>query len=326
MVPKASLALALALSATLTTAGSVDKRITGGEEAAEGEFPSMISFQSNGHYCGGVLLDSTTVLTASHCEKYDTSYDKSRVVRESDKIKYAKLPEEGSDPAPNSTAIAVGWGDQGARPLLNGSPVSKLHKVTLPVHDRQVCISADPEAGGRDSIVCAGGEGRSVCLYDSGGPLFDAATGTLIGLASWLPEDKNGNQCDQAPNIFTRVGSYIPWIKANLGGGVGQLPAAEEVWIRNATRQMGAHCGRFMHEDPDDACDEASVECLKEMPQGTPEMELLQCVDRKEACAGQKCKPSKHSQCIEKAKVCVKEKGIQVGSIEEIQECALKNL
>ncbi|PMB73820.1 Mite allergen Der p 3 [Beauveria bassiana] len=81
MVPKASLALALALSATLTTARSVDKRIAGGEEAAEGEFPSMISFQSNGHYCGGVLLDSTTVLTASHCGKYDTSYDKSRVVR-----------------------------------------------------------------------------------------------------------------------------------------------------------------------------------------------------------------------------------------------------
>ncbi|PQK15859.1 hypothetical protein BB8028_0006g01810 [Beauveria bassiana] len=370
MVPKASLALALALSATLTTARSVHKRITGGEEAAEGEFPSMISFQSNAHYCGGVLLDSTTVLTARHCDNEDTSYDKSKVVRtwdsggvvsgyvkatvapfgfpkaeepanwpddiqiwklltaieESDKIKYAKLPEEGSDPAPNSTAIAVGWGDQGARPLLYGSPVSKLHKVTLPIHDRQVCISADPEAGGRDSIVCAGGEGRSMCLYDSGGPLFDAATGTLIGLASWVPKDKNGNECDQAPNIFTRVGSYIPWIKANLGGGVGQLPAAEEVWIRNATRQMGGHCSRFMHEDPDHACNEASVECLKEMPQGTPKMELLQCVDRKEACAGQKCKPSKHSQCIEKAKVCVKEKDIEVGSIKEIQECALKNL
>ncbi|KGQ06308.1 hypothetical protein BBAD15_g8372 [Beauveria bassiana D1-5] len=157
-------------------------------------------------------------------------------------------------------------------------------------------------------------------------PFFDAATGTLIGIASWVPKDKNGNECDQAPNIFTRVGSYIPWIKANLGGGVGQLPAAEEVWIRNATSQMGGHCSRFMHEDPDNACNEASVECLKEMPQGTPETELLQCVDRKEACAGQKCKPSKHSQCIEKAKVCVKEKDIQVGSIKEIQECALKNL
>jgi hypothetical protein len=189
-----------------------------------------------------------------------------------------------------------------------------------------VCIDADPEAAGRDSIVCAGGEGRSVCLYDSGGPLFDAATGTLIGLTSWAPKDKNGNQCDQAPAVFTRVGSFIPWIKANLGGGVGQLPGPEEMWIRNATSQMGIHCNRFMHPDPGGACKEASGECLKEMPQDTPSTELLQCVDMKEACAGQKGELAKHSQCIEKAKVCVKEKDIWVGDVEEIRKCALKDL
>lgn len=30
-------------------------------------------------------------------------------IRESDTIAYAKLPTDGSDPGPNSTAIAVGW-------------------------------------------------------------------------------------------------------------------------------------------------------------------------------------------------------------------------
>ncbi|KAF1738263.1 Trypsin [Beauveria bassiana] len=395
MVPKTSLALVLALSTTSTTARSIDKRIIGGEEAAEGEFPSMVSFQSNGHECGGVLLDSTTVLTADHCGKHDTSHDKDRVVRvgttvsarppdpsqallrlaieaasgrgaegrnaptggkrddnigrsripaewcpaeqptywpndiqiwklltaieESDKIKYAKLPEEGSDPAPNSTAITVGWGDQGAESFHVPSPVSKLHKVTLPVHDRQVCIQADPNAGGRDSIVCAGGGGRGVGNFDSGGPLFDAATGTLIGITSWVPKEKNGAECGQMPTVFTRI-------KANLGGGVGQPPSAEELWIREATLLMSEHCSRFLHEDPDDACGEASGECLKEMPQDTPDTELLRCLDFKEACAGQKGEPAKHSQCIEKAKVCVKEKDIRVGGTEEIQECALKDL
>ncbi|KAM3491138.1 hypothetical protein MY3957_005544 [Beauveria namnaoensis] len=330
MVPKASLALVLALSAASTTARSIDKRIIGGEEAAEGEFPSMIL------YSGGVVSGyaKATVAPFGFPKAEHPTYWPNDIqiwkllttIEESDKIKYAKLPEEGSDPAPNSTAITVGWGDQGAESFHISSPVSKLHKVTLPVHDRQVCIQADPNAGGRDSIVCAGGGGRGVGKFDSGGPLFDAATGTLISITSWVPKEKNGAECGQMPTVFTRVGSYIPWIKANLGGGVGQPPSAEELWIREATLLMSGHCSRFLHEDPDDACEEASGECLKEMPQDTPDTELLRCMDFREACAGQKGEPAKHSQCIEKAKVCVKEKDIRYGGTEEIQECALKDL
>ncbi|KAM3476427.1 hypothetical protein MY8738_006953 [Beauveria namnaoensis] len=331
MVPKASLALVLALSAASTTARSIDKRIIGGEEAAEGEFPSMGREGRNDVVSG---YAKATVAPFGFPKAEHPTYWPNDIqiwklltaIEESDKIKYAKLPEEGSDPAPNSTAITVGWGDQGAESFHISSPVSKLHKVTLPVHDRQVCIQADPNAGGRDSIVCAGGGGRDLGKFDSGGPLFDAATGTLIGITSWVPKEKNGAECGQMPTVFTRVGSYIPWIKANLGGGVGQPPSAEELWIREATLLMSGHCSRFLHEDPDDACEEASGECPKEMPQDTPDTELLRCMDFKEACAGQKGEPAKHSQCIEKAKVCVKEKDIRYGGTEEIQECALKDL
>ncbi|CAH0002179.1 unnamed protein product [Clonostachys byssicola] len=42
--------------------------IVGGEEAALGEFPYMISLSlSSGHHCGGVLLNAYTVITAAHC-------------------------------------------------------------------------------------------------------------------------------------------------------------------------------------------------------------------------------------------------------------------
>ena len=42
--------------------------IVGGVPAVLGEFPYIISMQRNGsHFCGGSLLDSTTVLTAAHC-------------------------------------------------------------------------------------------------------------------------------------------------------------------------------------------------------------------------------------------------------------------
>lgn len=42
--------------------------IVGGVLAAAGDFPFIVSLQKNGaHFCGGSLLDSTTVLTAAHC-------------------------------------------------------------------------------------------------------------------------------------------------------------------------------------------------------------------------------------------------------------------
>ena len=41
----------------------------GGEDADITDFPFMVSLQSlsGNHLCGGVLIDSTHVLTAAHC-------------------------------------------------------------------------------------------------------------------------------------------------------------------------------------------------------------------------------------------------------------------
>lgn len=69
MVRKAAITLAVAFSAILAAAATVNKRIYAGEEAKEGEFPFIVRL----HYedptiiCGGSLLDSTTVVTAGHC-------------------------------------------------------------------------------------------------------------------------------------------------------------------------------------------------------------------------------------------------------------------
>lgn len=48
--------------------------IVGGVPATAGEFPFIVSLQTNGaHFCGGSLLDSTTVLTAAHCAEGQTT-------------------------------------------------------------------------------------------------------------------------------------------------------------------------------------------------------------------------------------------------------------
>lgn len=42
--------------------------IVGGTTAAAGDFPFIVSLSSrNSHFCGGVLLNANTVITAAHC-------------------------------------------------------------------------------------------------------------------------------------------------------------------------------------------------------------------------------------------------------------------
>ena len=48
--------------------------VIGGEDAEITDWPFMVSVQgtSGGHFCGGVLFDSTHVLTAAHCVEGDS--------------------------------------------------------------------------------------------------------------------------------------------------------------------------------------------------------------------------------------------------------------
>jgi trypsin len=77
MAPTLALAVALAMP-VLSMAAAFEKPasfavharqdIVGGTTAALGEFPYMVSLtHSSSHFCGGVLLNAYTVLTAAHC-------------------------------------------------------------------------------------------------------------------------------------------------------------------------------------------------------------------------------------------------------------------
>lgn len=91
MAPILNFALALAmpilsLAAALPTGAELENRATtlggtpdivGGTTAALGEFPYLVSLSYSGsHFCGGVLLNAYTVLTAAHCS---VSYSASSV-------------------------------------------------------------------------------------------------------------------------------------------------------------------------------------------------------------------------------------------------------
>ncbi|KAK8925615.1 hypothetical protein H634G_10152 [Metarhizium anisopliae BRIP 53293] len=330
MIRKALITLTVTLTAVSAAAVAIDKRIIGGEEAKDGDFPFIVSIGSSAeglssHICGGALLDNTTVLTAARCLR-DAYYvragtkdlSKSAVVgkldfvvahpdykrgpprrghfpsavndiailklstpiEESDKIKYATLPENDSDPVVDSTAVTAGWGEQVSleRDVYQDD---KLQKIEIPVRPLEDCLDVTPDAVGRDTKICAGGDGKNVFRFDSGGPLIDQ-DGRLIGVAL------AGSFDIQNPSIYTKVGSYMPFIKEYLGSVSNPDPTARPI---TEAREEKLHPAIFLREQVKNYCEKKFAEnvfdCFSaagdckglQKPDGNMD-EVFQCMDK----------------------------------------------
>lgn len=108
---------------------------------------------------------------------------------------------------------------RGSTTDVNGSPVVMLNKAAISVLARDHCREFAPEAGDRDTVVCTDGNHKNSCLYDSGGPLVDEQKRQVIGVVSFGLPGKSGEalKCGEAPTMYTRVASYIPFILENMG-------------------------------------------------------------------------------------------------------------
>jgi len=90
---------------------------------------------------------------------------------------------------------------------------SHLQYTDLTVIENSVCQKSFNSLIVTSRVICvATPKGTSTCQGDSGGPL--ALDGVLIGITSFGSPD--GCQVDE-PAAFTRVTSYLDWIKANSG-------------------------------------------------------------------------------------------------------------
>ncbi|KFG79895.1 trypsin- protease [Metarhizium anisopliae] len=356
MVRKLVTALAVALSAISATATAIDKRIVGGEEAKDlSQYPYLVSVHPMGgsyHFCGGILLDNSTVLTAAHCLyrpvkcrekpqdcqgdvflvraasldretggtvsevasfKIHPNYDGhvnnayphdiailklSTSIQESNIIRYgyANLAASGSDPVPDSIALAPGWG------LLefSGPMPDKLRQVYVPIRARDSC------KGATEAMVCAGGDGKDTCTGDSGGPLIDRETGQIVGIVS------SGVGCG-GTGLYTRVASYRSFINENLGDK--GTPTREQ--------QLQDHCGRSGNDK--DACMFAARRCTSQVKPDATMLEFLQCVDMMQVC-GEKDVADKTDQCIANAKVCREQEKLPLGDLDKLSQCAKKDL
>ncbi|XP_011863837.1 PREDICTED: trypsin-1-like [Vollenhovia emeryi] len=231
-----------------------DPRIVNGEDAKLGEIPYQVSLQYKGnnfHFCGGSILNNNYVITAAHCVEDESAtglkvvagslklsdpksqHEVEKIIvhkdyneinswindiallkvktpfKESSTMKRVPLPPKGHVVKANDIAVVSGWGN-----LWSGGPsTDKLQRVNILIADQEYCKDMYGSMGYNiyATHVCAHDPSveKGSCQGDSGGPL--TVGGKLVGLVSWA----RGCADTSYPTVFTRVVSYLDWIKAN---------------------------------------------------------------------------------------------------------------
>merc|ERR1712083_1111614 len=119
------------------------------------------------------------------------------------------LPSSSTDTYEGKMGTVAGWGllrEGGSRPTV-------LMELTMKIWGNQKCSTtygSTAPAGIKDSMMCAGKQGKDSCSGDSGGP-FVTPVGDhweQIGVVSW------GIGCGKQhyPGVYTRVSEMMEWI------------------------------------------------------------------------------------------------------------------
>jgi len=219
--------------------------IVSGEATSISTTPWQVSIQNEfGHFCGGTLVNPTTVVSAAHCfegettrnvtvragvtDSDDSSGQDSKVTSIVSHPDYARQEvgdiavltlatpmRETSTVKPiglasrdeldaATTATVSGWG---ALSEQGAESIDQLRSATVPLVSDQTCVpTLGIDAAGE---VCAGGTGTDTCYGDSGGPLvINTPNGPKLGgVTSW------GEECGgQTPGVYTEVPNYLNFI------------------------------------------------------------------------------------------------------------------
>jgi len=140
-----------------------------------------------------------------------------------------KLPRYGDEFAGNPDCWVAGWGRINNHPD-NWTSADTLMEVNTAIHSLADCRKIwmdflnSTQTNILDTHICVGKPDLGACHGDSGSPAVCDITGrgdwTAAGLNSW----GTGSHCSAATNAFTRITSYLDWIRSKVSGLPGSKP------------------------------------------------------------------------------------------------------
>ncbi|KAK9694690.1 Trypsin [Popillia japonica] len=238
-------ALPANLLAQTTIDDAADWRIVGGTNAAAGAYPFVVSLRSssNSHFCGGSILNTRWVLTASHCIIGSTTanvfvyagsnilnsggvtiptsrltlhsnYDHDIAANDVAVIQLANALTYSNTIAPVAlnigetgavAAILIGWG----RISTNGAIPNNLQELSTNTITHTICRLSWGSLVSSDQICAVARSGQGACSGDSGGPLIQASNNVQLGVTSFI---RAGGCAQGFPDVYARVSSYNSWI------------------------------------------------------------------------------------------------------------------